>query len=116
MTIRPAYDAMRTSKNGTTKLGTRSFELHAGRWHCSRGLFYEPPSGTVIRMPGNAPHEMQIDDGWSRAHAFSLDHEGFAIKEFDAEFDRFDDDNAVRDQFYGPVAEFVKGSVERSAC
>jgi len=73
--------------------------------------FYDPPHGTVIRMPGNDPHEMQIIDGWSRANTFSLDREGFALKEFHSAFDRFDDDDAVREQFYATVAEFVRTSV-----
>jgi hypothetical protein len=54
---------------------------------------------------------MQIDDGWARADTFSLDKEGFALREFRDAFDRFDDDEAVRSQFYGPVAEFVRGAV-----
>ena len=73
--------------------------------------FYEPPPGTVASPPGNDPHEMPIYDGWSRADTFSLDREGFALKEFHHEFDRFDDDEAVRSQFYAPVAEFVRTTV-----
>jgi hypothetical protein len=73
--------------------------------------FYEPPPGTVVHPPGNDPHEMEIADGWSRASTFSLDREGFALKEFHDPFARFDDDDAVRSQFYAPVAEFVRTSV-----
>ena len=73
--------------------------------------FYEPPPGTVVHQPGNDAHEMAITDGWSRADSFSLDREGFALKEFRNAFDRFDDDDAVRSQFYTPVAEFVRTSV-----
>jgi hypothetical protein len=54
---------------------------------------------------------MAITDGWSRADSFSLDREGFTLKEFRNAFDRFDDDDAVRSQFYTPVAEFVRTSV-----
>ena len=54
---------------------------------------------------------MAIADGWSRAGTFSLDREGFALKEFHHSFDRFDDDEAVRSQFYTPVAEFVRNAV-----
>src|SRR5262249_19904000 len=57
--------------------------------------FYEPPPGTIVRPPGDDPHEMEIVDGWSRADSFSLDREGFALKEFYSAFDRFDDDQAV---------------------
>lgn len=73
--------------------------------------FYEPPPGTVIHSPGNDPHEMEIADGWQRAGGFSLDREGFALKEFHDAFDRFDHDEAVRSQFYPPVAEFVRTTV-----
>jgi hypothetical protein len=73
--------------------------------------FYEPPPGTPIRSPGDDPHEMPVHEGWSRASGFSLDREGFALKEFHHEFDRFDDDGAVRSQFYAPVAEFVRSAV-----
>ena len=73
--------------------------------------FYEPPAGTMVNSPGTDPHEMEISDGWSRANAFSLDHEGFALREFHNAFDRFDDDDAVRSQFYTPVSEFVRTTV-----
>ena len=74
-------------------------------------FFYEPPPGTVPHMPGNDPHEMEIADGWSRASSFSVDREGFALREFSNAFDRFDDDDAVRKEFYGPVSELVRTSV-----
>ena len=73
--------------------------------------FYEPPPGTVVHPPGNDPHEMAITDGWSRADSFSLDREGFALKEFRNAFERFDNDDAVRSEFYAPVAEFVRAAV-----
>jgi hypothetical protein len=73
--------------------------------------FYEPPPGTVVHRPGDDPHEMPVADGWARAGTFSLDCEGFALKEFGHPFDRFDDDDAVRSQFYAPVAEFVRSAV-----
>ena len=73
--------------------------------------FYEPPPGTVVHPPGTDAHEMAITDGWSRADRFSLDHEGFAFREFRHPFDRFEDDEAVRSQFYESVAEFVRSSV-----
>jgi len=73
--------------------------------------FYEPPPGTVAHPPGDDPQEMLVHDGWSRAGAFSLDREGFALKEFHHDFERFDDDEAVRSHFYTPVAEFVRRAV-----
>jgi hypothetical protein len=73
--------------------------------------FYEPPAGTITHPPGTDPHEMEISDGWSRATTFSLDREGFELKEFDNAFDRFDDDDVVRSEYYTPVAEFVRAAV-----
>jgi hypothetical protein len=73
--------------------------------------FYDPPPGTVVHPPGTDAHEMAISDGWSRADSFSLDREGFALKAFSNAFDRFDDDEAVRSQFYDSVAAFVRASV-----
>src|SRR6476660_2394100 len=73
--------------------------------------FYEPPPGTPVRPPGDDPREMHILDGWSRAANFSLDREGFELREFGNAFDSFEDAEAVRMEFYGPVAEFVRGSV-----
>jgi hypothetical protein len=73
--------------------------------------FYEPPPGTVINKPGNDPQEIAIFDGWSRADAFALDREGFALREFRSGFDRFDEDDKVRSDFYPLVAEFVRTTV-----
>ena len=74
-------------------------------------FFYEPPPGTVVNLPGNDPQEMRITDGWAKAESFSLDRHGFALGEFRHDFDAFDDDSAVRNHFYDPVAEFVRTMV-----
>jgi hypothetical protein len=76
-----------------------------------RAGFYEPPPGTQIRSPGDDPREMQIFDGWSHANSFSLDRQGFELREFENGFERFDDAEAVRSEIYGPVGEFVRTSV-----
>lgn len=73
--------------------------------------FYEPPRGTVIRPPGDDPHEMTIHDGWGRARSFSLDREGFALREFHSAFEQWQDDEAIRRYFYDEVAEFVRRDV-----
>jgi hypothetical protein len=73
--------------------------------------FYEPPQGTKWREAGDDPHEMTVHDGWNRAKSFSLDREGFALREFHSPFAQWDDDAAIRSQFYGDVAEFVKKEV-----
>ena len=73
--------------------------------------FYEPPQGTVIRSPGDDPHEMTIHDGWDHARSCSLDREGFALREFHSPFEQWQDDEAIRRYFYGEVAEFVRRDV-----
>src|SRR6202050_575762 len=70
--------------------------------------FYEPPAGTRWRTSGDDPHEIMVHDGWGRAKSFSLDREGFALREFDSPFAQWDDDAAIRAGFYGDVEKFVK--------
>ncbi len=51
---------------------------------------------------------MTVHNGWSRAKSFSLDREGFAMREFHTPFTEWDDDNAIRARLYGDVEEFIK--------
>jgi hypothetical protein len=73
--------------------------------------FYEPPPGTVIRDPGDDPHEMSVRDGWSSVNKFSLDQDGFALREFRSRFEQWDDDSAVKAHFYDEVVSFLKHDV-----
>jgi hypothetical protein len=73
--------------------------------------FYEPPAGTIVQNPGNDPQSLPIFDAWPHVERFSLDHEGFVLKEFRSGFDSFDQDDAVRSEFYPIVAEFVRNAV-----
>ena len=73
--------------------------------------FYDTPLSAGLRSPGDAPHEMVIRDGWSRASSFSLDREGFALGDFSSPFDRWDEDAAIRSEFYGNVTEYVRQTV-----
>ena len=73
--------------------------------------FYEPPPGTKWRESGDDPHEVTVNDGWDRAKSFSLDREGFALREFHSPFAQWDDDAAIRVQFYPEVEAFVKREV-----
>jgi hypothetical protein len=73
--------------------------------------FYEPPPGAQWRPPGDDPREMTMHDGWERAKLFSVDREGFALREFHSAFDRWDDDAAIRAQLYGDVEKFVQREV-----
>ncbi len=73
--------------------------------------FYDPPPGTVVNPPGNDPQEVQIHNGWDKADSFDVDQEGFKLRPCPIDFDRFDDDTAVRTEFFKEVAEFVRGHV-----
>lgn len=73
--------------------------------------FYEPPPGTVTRLPGDDPQEMAVHDGWDRATSCSLDREGFALRDFRSPFQDWDDDARISAELYGPVTEFVKQQV-----
>jgi len=41
--------------------------------------FHEPPPGTIFKVAGSDPHEMQVADGWSLVDTFLLDRQGFAL-------------------------------------
>jgi hypothetical protein len=73
--------------------------------------FYDPPPGTSVRTPGDDPHEMTVHDGWGRVTSFSVDREGFSLREFHSPFQQWDDDAAIHAQIYGDVADFVKREV-----
>lgn len=74
-------------------------------------FFYEPPAGTPIRSPGDDPHEMAVHDGWDHASSFSLDKQGFALREFRSPFDKWEDNDAIQSDLYGQVIEFVRNEV-----
>lgn len=74
--------------------------------------FYDPPPGTPpTRTPGDDPQQMAIHDGWSRVASFALDKQGFSLNEFVSRFDQWDDDQAIRRDFYPSVIDFVRGAV-----
>ena len=70
--------------------------------------FYEPDPSVKLNPPGTDPHEVEIIDGWPQVDKFSLDQEGFALKPFPAKFTNYDDDAAVKAEFYAQIIEFVK--------
>ncbi len=70
--------------------------------------FYEPDQPVELNPPGTDCHEVAIHDGWPKVDQFSLDREGFKLGAFNAPFDRYDDDAAIKDIFYKQIVEFVK--------
>jgi glutathione S-transferase len=73
--------------------------------------FYECEAAKDIHEPGDDPHEMAVTDGWHRADSFSVDKEGFSIDEFKSAYDRWENDEAVKTDFYPEVVEFLKRTV-----
>jgi hypothetical protein len=70
--------------------------------------FYEPDPSVKLNPPGTDPREVEIENGWPQAGAFSADREGFELHEFPARFDQFDDDASIHAKFYPQVIDFVK--------
>lgn len=70
--------------------------------------FYEPDPAMELNPPGTDIHEVEIHDGWPQATRFSVDREGFELKDFASGFNAFDDDASIKTQFYPEVAAFVR--------
>ena len=73
--------------------------------------FYETPAAQNIHEPGDDPHEVSIYDGWSMAKEFSIDKQGFALHDFKTGFQKWEDDEGVRTNFYPEVVDFLKKTV-----
>ncbi|MGV3726248.1 CmcJ/NvfI family oxidoreductase [Hydrogenophaga sp.] len=70
--------------------------------------FYEPDPGTDLNPPGTDVREMEIYDAWSEVDRLSVDREGFELHDFGAVFNAFDDEDAVKRDFYPQVVDHVK--------
>lgn len=70
--------------------------------------FYEDEKAKGIHEPGDAPHEVTIHDGWSKANEFSIDANGFGVKDFKTSYDNWEDEESTRTKFYPEVVEFLK--------
>lgn len=70
--------------------------------------FYDPDPGVKVNPPGTDVQTMDIHNGWLQDEPFSADREGFEIQGFDASFQAFDDDSAVKSVFYDQVVNHVK--------
>ncbi len=69
---------------------------------------YEPEPGTVKHEPVQDPHEMRVHDVRGQESDYTLDGDGFAIVDIDAEVSAFSDRDLVRKAYYPTVAERVK--------
>ena len=72
--------------------------------------FYDPPAGTPIRDPGDDPHAMSVRNGWEKAAKYDLDENGFSLEEFIPSHAAWEDENAMRANFYPEVVDLVKRS------
>ena len=70
--------------------------------------FYEPEPGTQKDESGTDLKEVEVHNGWPNVNDFSLDKQGFELKDFTTTFDKFDDDAALKEKFYSEVIAFVK--------
>ncbi|KAK2593084.1 hypothetical protein QQS21_009214 [Conoideocrella luteorostrata] len=70
--------------------------------------FYESPDAKGIHEPGDDPQEVAINNGWPQAKDFSVDKQGFSLGQFETRFDKWEDENEVRDRFYPEVVDFLK--------
>ncbi len=70
--------------------------------------FYEPDPSIELNPPGTDPHEVKIFNGWPNVDKFSLDREGFELKSIDNTFDKYNDNDEIRNSFYPLIVEFVK--------
>lgn len=70
--------------------------------------FYETEKAKGIHEPGDAAVEISISDGWPRAKDFTLDKNGFALHDFKAKHNEWEDEQRVRKDFYPEIVEFLK--------
>lgn len=70
--------------------------------------FYETEKAKGIHEPGDQSAVIEIHDGWSRAHDFTLDKNGFSIHDFKAKHSNWEDDDAVRKGLYPEITTFLE--------
>lgn len=72
--------------------------------------FYESEAAKDTHEPGDDPHEMAVTDGWERNRAtpFTTDKHGFSIHPFKTQYDKWENESNVREEFYPEIVEFVK--------
>ena len=70
--------------------------------------FYEPDPGIQKDKSGTDLQEVDVHNAWPRANDFSLDKEGFELKQFISSFDKFEDEASLKEQFYPEIIAFVK--------
>ncbi|KAK4998930.1 hypothetical protein LTR66_001920 [Elasticomyces elasticus] len=105
----------KTAQNGTTSdhahvHSTLNYTKDVGD-KLTELYFYDSEKAKDIHEPGDDPQVTGIHDGWYRAKEFSIDKEGFALQEFKTGFDKWQDDDAVKEQLYPDVVEFLRSNL-----
>ena len=70
--------------------------------------FYEPDASVKLNPPGTDTREVEIHNGWSRREDLDIERQGYLLRDFAEGFTNFDNDAAVKNEFYAQVIEFVK--------
>lgn len=72
--------------------------------------FYDDPKADKVRAPGDHAVQQTIHNGWPQAANFSVDREGFALKNFATKFDDWESVEKVKAHFYPEVVQFLKAA------
>jgi len=70
--------------------------------------FYEPDPALELNPPGTDARTVDIHNAWNQVDKFSVDKQGFELNPISDEFDNYDDDLAIKNQFYPIIVDFVK--------
>ncbi|KAL9079728.1 MAG: hypothetical protein Q9157_001401 [Trypethelium eluteriae] len=92
------YTQIQSTLNYTKDLSPKRTELY----------FYDSNEAEGIHESGDDAHEVTIHDGWHRGQDFSVDKEGFSLRNFHTGFDKWEDEETVRAEFYPEVVNFLK--------
>ena len=73
--------------------------------------FYEDPKQDKAHFPGDDAVKCTITSGWELADKYSVDKEGFAVRPFLTQFDKWEEEAAVAEAFYPEIVDFLKKTV-----
>lgn len=96
-----APQSVTATVNYTKQLNDQLVELY----------FYDTPAAATAHEPGDDARQITIANGWDRAASFSVDKEGFALRDFTTSFTDWDSDDAMRARFYPEVEAFLRQAV-----
>ena len=62
----------------------------------------------LVHQPGDEAVDITVHNGWPHTKDFTIDKNGFALYDFEAQHKDWEDDDTVRSRFYPEVVEFLK--------